>query len=157
MTITRRPGSANPPSRPAVGSIFAQVRHDDRVVAIDADTAFGKLGARVDLDTTGYWDLAGPPTSTSTPSPTCARGSDDPPPSWHRLGPLQMPLKAQRCRHRAVAVPVVLVAGLWSASGLLRWLRFGSSTPWVDVAMRALGLGGGLAFRVVVAPEPSPG
>jgi len=25
------------------GSIFAQVRHDDRVVAIDADTAFGKL------------------------------------------------------------------------------------------------------------------
>jgi hypothetical protein len=51
-----------------VGSIFAQVRHDDRVVAIDADTAFGKLGARVDLYTTGsYWDLAGPPTRTSTP------------------------------------------------------------------------------------------
>ena len=36
-----------------VGSIFAQVRHDDRVVAIDADTAFGRLGARVDLYTTG--------------------------------------------------------------------------------------------------------
>ena len=31
-----------------VGSSFAQVRHDDRVVAIDADTAFGTLGARVD-------------------------------------------------------------------------------------------------------------
>jgi hypothetical protein len=78
-----------------VGSIFAQVRHDDRVVAIDADTAFGKLGARVDLHTTAsYWDLAGPPTSTSTPSPTCARGSDHPPPSRHRLGPLHMPLKA---------------------------------------------------------------
>ena len=57
-----------------VGSIFAQVRHDDRVVAIDADTAFGKLGARVDPHATGsYWDLAGPPTSTSTPSPTCAK------------------------------------------------------------------------------------
>jgi MinD-like ATPase involved in chromosome partitioning or flagellar assembly len=28
-----------------VGSIFAQVRHDDRVVAIDADTAFGRLRA----------------------------------------------------------------------------------------------------------------
>ena len=28
------------------GSSFAQVRHDDRVVAIDADTAFGRLGAR---------------------------------------------------------------------------------------------------------------
>ena len=63
-----------------VGSIFAQVRQDDRVVAIHADTAFGTLGARVDLSTTGsYWDRAGPPTSTSTPSPTCARGSDDPP------------------------------------------------------------------------------
>ncbi len=50
-----------------VGSIFAQVRHDDPVVAIDADTAFGKLGARVDPHATGsYWDLAGPPTSTST-------------------------------------------------------------------------------------------
>ncbi len=30
-----------------VGSIFAQVRQDDRVVAIDADTAFGKLAARI--------------------------------------------------------------------------------------------------------------
>ena len=28
-----------------VGSSFAQVRHDDPVVAIDADTAFGQLGA----------------------------------------------------------------------------------------------------------------
>ena len=28
-----------------VGSIFAQVRHDDRVVAIDADAASGTLGA----------------------------------------------------------------------------------------------------------------
>jgi hypothetical protein len=59
-----------------VGSIFAQLRQDDRVVAVDADTAFGKLGARVDLHATGsYWDLAGSPTSTSTPSPTCASGS----------------------------------------------------------------------------------
>jgi MinD-like ATPase involved in chromosome partitioning or flagellar assembly len=36
-----------------VGLIFAQVRQDDRVVAIDADTAFGKLGARVDRYATG--------------------------------------------------------------------------------------------------------
>ena len=28
------------------GSSFVQVRHDDRVVAIDADTAFGRVGAR---------------------------------------------------------------------------------------------------------------
>ena len=42
-----------------VGSIFAQVRQDDRVVAIDADTSFGKLAARVDPHATGsYWDLA---------------------------------------------------------------------------------------------------
>jgi hypothetical protein len=27
------------------GSSFARVRHDDRVVAIDADSAFGRLGA----------------------------------------------------------------------------------------------------------------
>jgi len=27
-------------------SSFAKVRHDDPVVAIDADTAFGRLGAR---------------------------------------------------------------------------------------------------------------
>ena len=43
----------------AVGSIFAELRQDDRVVAIDADTAFGKLGARVDPQVdASYWDLA---------------------------------------------------------------------------------------------------
>jgi hypothetical protein len=36
-----------------VGLSFAQIRHDDRGVAIHADTAFAKLGARVDLYTTG--------------------------------------------------------------------------------------------------------
>ena len=42
-----------------VGTVFAQLRQDDRVVAIDADTAFGKLGARVDPRAVGsYWDLA---------------------------------------------------------------------------------------------------
>jgi len=42
-----------------VGSIFAQLRQEDRVVAIDADTAFGKLGARVDPHAVGsYWELA---------------------------------------------------------------------------------------------------
>ena len=59
----------------SVGSIFAELRQDDRVVAIDADTAFGKLGSRIDPTRgrarTGSW----PPTSTWTPSPTCAAGS----------------------------------------------------------------------------------
>jgi MinD-like ATPase involved in chromosome partitioning or flagellar assembly len=42
-----------------VGSVFAELRHDDRVVAIDADTAFGKLGGRVDPKAQGsYWELA---------------------------------------------------------------------------------------------------
>jgi MinD-like ATPase involved in chromosome partitioning or flagellar assembly len=43
----------------SVGSVFAEVRQDDRVVAIDADTAFGKLGSRVDPKAQGsYWELA---------------------------------------------------------------------------------------------------
>ncbi len=42
-----------------VGSVFAELRSDDRVVAIDADTAFGKLGSRVDPKARGsYWELA---------------------------------------------------------------------------------------------------
>ncbi|MBV8929838.1 MAG: hypothetical protein JO152_12005 [Mycobacteriaceae bacterium] len=43
----------------SVGSIFAKLRQDDRVVAVDADTAFGKLGSRVDPHASGsYWELA---------------------------------------------------------------------------------------------------
>lgn len=43
----------------SIGSIFAELRQDDRVVAIDADTAFGKLGSRVDPKAMGsYWELA---------------------------------------------------------------------------------------------------
>jgi MinD-like ATPase involved in chromosome partitioning or flagellar assembly len=43
----------------SVGSIFARLRQEDRVVAIDADASFGKLGSRVDPDAPGsYWDLA---------------------------------------------------------------------------------------------------
>jgi len=43
----------------SVGSILAEVRQDDRVVAIDADTSFGKLGSRVDPHAAGsYWELA---------------------------------------------------------------------------------------------------
>jgi MinD-like ATPase involved in chromosome partitioning or flagellar assembly len=43
----------------SVGSVFAELRQDDRVVAIDADTAFGKLGSRVDPNAQGsYWELA---------------------------------------------------------------------------------------------------
>jgi MinD-like ATPase involved in chromosome partitioning or flagellar assembly len=42
-----------------IGSVFAELRYDDRVVAIDADTAFGKLGSRVDPKAPGsYWELA---------------------------------------------------------------------------------------------------
>jgi MinD-like ATPase involved in chromosome partitioning or flagellar assembly len=42
-----------------VGSVFAQLRQEDRVVAIDADTAFGKLGSRIDPNAAGsYWELA---------------------------------------------------------------------------------------------------
>ncbi|KUI19677.1 hypothetical protein AU192_01610 [Mycobacterium lehmannii] len=43
----------------SIGSVFAEIRQDDRVVAIDADTAFGKLGSRVDPKAQGsYWELA---------------------------------------------------------------------------------------------------
>ncbi|KRD07746.1 chromosome partitioning protein ParA [Mycobacterium sp. Root265] len=43
----------------SVGSVFAELRQDDRVVAVDADTAFGKLGSRVDPKAVGsYWELA---------------------------------------------------------------------------------------------------
>jgi MinD-like ATPase involved in chromosome partitioning or flagellar assembly len=43
----------------SVGSVFAELRQDDRVVAIDADTAFGKLATRIDPSTSGsYWELA---------------------------------------------------------------------------------------------------
>jgi MinD-like ATPase involved in chromosome partitioning or flagellar assembly len=41
----------------SLGSVFAEVRHDDRVVAIDADTSFGKLGSRIDPNAGSYWDL----------------------------------------------------------------------------------------------------
>lgn len=43
----------------SVGSVFADLRKEDRVVAIDADTAFGKLASRIDPDVSGsYWELA---------------------------------------------------------------------------------------------------
>lgn len=43
----------------SIGSVFAELRQEDRVVAIDADTAFGKLGSRVDPKAMGsYWELA---------------------------------------------------------------------------------------------------
>jgi MinD-like ATPase involved in chromosome partitioning or flagellar assembly len=44
----------------SIGSVFAELRQEDRVVALDADTAFGKLGSRVDPKAVGsYWELAG--------------------------------------------------------------------------------------------------
>ncbi|MGV9797672.1 nucleotide-binding protein [Mycobacterium sp. NPDC003449] len=43
----------------SIGSIFAELRQDDRVVAIDADTSFGKLGSRIDPQAhSSYWELA---------------------------------------------------------------------------------------------------
>lgn len=42
-----------------IGSVLAELRQDERVVAIDADTAFGKLGSRVDPQAQGsFWELA---------------------------------------------------------------------------------------------------
>ncbi len=42
----------------SVGSIFAELRPQDRVVAIDADTAFGRLSSRIDPRATGsFWEL----------------------------------------------------------------------------------------------------
>lgn len=43
----------------SIGSLLAELRQDDRVVAVDADTAFGKLGSRVDPRAQGsFWELA---------------------------------------------------------------------------------------------------
>ncbi|QUR69421.1 MinD/ParA family ATP-binding protein [Mycobacterium spongiae] len=42
----------------SIGSILAQLRLQDRVVAIDADTAFGRLSSRIDPRATGsFWEL----------------------------------------------------------------------------------------------------
>jgi MinD-like ATPase involved in chromosome partitioning or flagellar assembly len=42
----------------SVGSLFAELRQNDRVVAIDADTGFGKLASRIDPAALGsYWEL----------------------------------------------------------------------------------------------------
>ncbi|MFL0242730.1 hypothetical protein [Mycobacterium sp. SMC-17] len=42
-----------------VGSLLAEYRQDDRVIAIDADTAFGKLGPRIDPKASNsYWEVA---------------------------------------------------------------------------------------------------
>ncbi|MDM4139764.1 MinD/ParA family protein [Mycobacterium sp. FLAC0960] len=42
----------------SVGSLFATLRRQDHVVAIDADTAFGRLSSRIDPASTGsFWEL----------------------------------------------------------------------------------------------------
>lgn len=42
----------------SVGSLFAALRRQDHVVAIDADTAFGRLASRIDPASTGsFWEL----------------------------------------------------------------------------------------------------
>lgn len=43
----------------SVGCVLAELRRGDRVVAVDADTAFGRLGSRIDPRADGsYWELA---------------------------------------------------------------------------------------------------
>ena len=42
----------------SIGSMLAELRQDDRVIAVDAATAFGKLGSRVDPRAQGsFWEL----------------------------------------------------------------------------------------------------
>ncbi|MGZ4576889.1 MAG: MinD/ParA family ATP-binding protein [Mycobacterium sp.] len=42
----------------SVGSLFAELRRQDHVVAIDADTAFGRLSSRIDPGSAGsFWEL----------------------------------------------------------------------------------------------------
>jgi MinD-like ATPase involved in chromosome partitioning or flagellar assembly len=42
----------------SVGSLFAELRRRDHVVAIDADTAFGRLSSRIDPGSSGsFWEL----------------------------------------------------------------------------------------------------
>ena len=42
----------------SVGSLFAELRRQDQVVAIDADTAFGRLSSRIDPAARGsFWEL----------------------------------------------------------------------------------------------------
>jgi MinD-like ATPase involved in chromosome partitioning or flagellar assembly len=42
----------------SVGSLFAELRRQDHVVAIDADTAFGRLSSRIDpRSTSSFWGL----------------------------------------------------------------------------------------------------
>jgi len=44
----------------SVGSILAELRQQDRIVAIDADTAFGRLSSRIDPHANGsFWELTG--------------------------------------------------------------------------------------------------
>jgi hypothetical protein len=69
------------------GSSFAQVRHDDPVVAIDADTAFGRLGARgaprrIKL----LHEMSSPSSDYTARQPTLRGGSDDEAASTDRCG-----------------------------------------------------------------------
>ena len=52
-----------------------------------------------------------PLSSNQTPAEIKYEGAERPP-SWHRLGPLHVPLEAQRCRHGTVAIPIVAIACL---------------------------------------------
>ncbi|ACC43843.1 conserved hypothetical protein [Mycobacterium marinum M] len=42
----------------SIGSLLAELRQQDRIVAVDADTAFGRLSSRIDPTARGsFWDL----------------------------------------------------------------------------------------------------
>ncbi len=42
----------------SIGSLFAELRQQDRIVAVDADTAFGRLSSRIDPRASGsFWEL----------------------------------------------------------------------------------------------------
>jgi MinD-like ATPase involved in chromosome partitioning or flagellar assembly len=59
IAVVGKGGTGKSTIAACIGSIYAQLRQDDRVVAIDADTAFGKLGSRIDPNVAGsYWELA---------------------------------------------------------------------------------------------------
>jgi len=51
-------GAGKTTAAACIGSMLAELRQEDRVVAVDADTAFGKLGSRIDPKAPdSFWEL----------------------------------------------------------------------------------------------------
>jgi hypothetical protein len=87
----------------------------------------------------------------------CGQGSGMSQPFRASPQPSDMPFKLKRSRHGAVAIPIVAVAGLWSALAPVLAAIWGRRRPAGSRPCTALGLVGGLAFRLAMATEPSPG